>query len=200
MKNIQKLQSPQNIITILFVAVLMAISSISFSSCSKGLPMQAEQVGDVQLLEGSSLPMSHVEGIEYPITVSKIFKFKSSENQYRGGTIRMPDGSKFKVPAGALTPPPEIPWGDNVTITMTIDKDYVNNRLIFSFEPSGCQFSPKATIKFSWEGLNDASLPMLYYIDENDDLIPQSPDDVNFNKQLLILKIAHFSRYAVAHS
>ena len=63
--------------------------------------------------------------------------------------------------------------------------------------PLGCQFEPAATVWFHYTG---SSVPNLYYIDENGNYVEQPPGEIDTQNQWIMLKIHHFSRYALAWS
>ena len=115
---------------------------------------------------------------------------------YQGGKIILSQGSQFELLYGSLTPPPEL-YGQNVTLTMTVVQDPVTGELLFEFGPSGCQFEPAATV---WFHYTSSTVPNLYYIDENGNYVEQPADEVDTKNQWIMLKIHHFSRYALAWS
>ena len=77
------------------------------------------------------------------------------------------------------------------------EKNTESNELVFSFGPSGCQFSPAAQVKLSWKDL-DIEMPTLYYIDNNGEYIEQQPADISTRGSWMLINIHHFSRYAFA--
>jgi hypothetical protein len=95
-----------------------------------------------------------------------------------------------------LTPPPGTPLGAPVFVTMEVEKDTINNQLIFTFEPSSCQFDPPAEVVFNYTDLG-FELAALYYIDENGNYIPQSPEHISISNKKMTIYIDHFSRYAL---
>lgn len=136
-------------------------------------------------------------GIVFPLQVSTISKF--SNGTYNSATVSIPLVSKFQFDNGALTPPPGTPLGADVEITMEVDlvKKQGDRYLVFTFGPSGSQFSPSATVILDWSLLEYLDVT-LYYIDENNNYIPMSPDEIDiFNKKVTIY-IGHFSRYALS--
>jgi hypothetical protein len=137
----------------------------------------------------------------WPVVESYTYEFNTALGYYNGGKISFgsENRSKFEIEPGALTPPSYIPWGDPVTITMEINYDSTARRLDFTFGPHGAQFSPRAEVKIDYRAL-DVDIPKLYYIDDNGNYILQQPDQIDANKRWLIIKIDHFSRYALIHS
>ena len=123
---------------------------------------------------------------------STICCYTKSTKAYSGGKINLSQGSKFVVGYNSLTPPSEL-MRQNVTLTMTVIQ-VANNELVFEFGPSGSSFEPAATVRFHYSGSN----PKLYYINEDGTYVEQQPDEVDTNNKWLMLKINHFSRYAVA--
>ena len=97
------------------------------------------------------------------------------DGNYQGGFFTLPNGSKFDLAHGSLTPPPEFTWGDPVTVTMTVEIDTIKNELLFTFGPSGSSFSPPAAITFDWHDLG-IEKAALYYIDSSGDYIKQAPE------------------------
>jgi hypothetical protein len=116
-------------------------------------------------------------------------------DEYNGGKILLSQGSQFELLYGSLTPPSDL-QGKEVTITMTCIQDNANGELLFEFGPHGSTFEPAATIWFHYPGTN----PRLYYIEDDGSYTEQQPDDVDTVNQWLMLKIHHFSRYAMAWS
>ena len=111
--------------------------------------------------------------------------------------MNVPGGSTFHLTQGSLTPPPGTPLGDDVTLTMLVEMDSSNNELVFTFGPSGSQFSPAAEIWFDYSDLG-STMATLYYIDSNGNHIPQQPDDVDLQGKRMKITVDHFSRYALA--
>ena len=68
------------------------------------------------------------------------------------------------------------------------------SELIYEFGPHGSTFDPPAAIYFHYKGCN----PRLYYIAEDGSYVAQQPDDIDTMHQWLIIRVHHFSRYAVA--
>lgn len=114
-----------------------------------------------------------------------------------GGKVKLPGGSTLRISKGALTPPPGTPFMQDVTITILVEKSADGrNELVFTFGPSGCQFSPAAEVTFDWTDL-EGSTVNLYYIDENGNYILQSPDNIDFKNKKMTIFVDHFSRYAI---
>lgn len=145
--------------------------------------------------------ISNDANIQFPVYESKTFRYVPGIGGYRGGEILFgEDGrSKFKLEDNALTPPPGTPFGADVTITVEVDYDSTRNEFIFTFEPHGCQFSPRAEIRLDFRTM-DVEIPDLYYIDDDGNYILQQPDQIEVNKRWMFIKVDHFSRYALAHS
>ena len=130
----------------------------------------------------------------YAFSGSTTLKFK--KGAYKGGKIKLRQGSMLTIPKNSLTPPPGTPAGANVTITMNVE--LVNSELIFTFGPHGCQFDPPAELRIDYGDLG-VELPALYYI-ENGEYVKQSPDHIDTKGKFMLLRFDHFSRYAVAWS
>jgi len=134
------------------------------------------------------------------IRAQKDFCYNPKLSGYDGGTIKIHKGSNFHVFDESFTPPKNINWGETVTITMAINHNTVKNELIFTFGPSGSQFSPPARIKLDYSLIaRGKDVPNLYYIDGAGGYNKQEPDKVNKGKKYMYLYVAHFSRYAVAY-
>ncbi len=112
---------------------------------------------------------------------------------YKGGKIKLSQGSQFWLRNGSLTPPAEL-QGTDVAITMSVHES--GDTLLFQFGPHGCQFDPPATVRLHYTGAS----PTLYYIEADGAYTEQPPDEVDARNQWLIIHIRHFSRYAVALS
>ncbi len=136
---------------------------------------------------------------DYPQFASRDLHYDEVENGYPGGMVNVPGGTKFKLQSGALTPPPGTPAGSTVTITMLVEKDTVNNELIFTFSPHGSQFLPaaEAWIDYTDLGVNNVKA---YYINDDGSYTPLKPVLEDRKNKKMMLLIPHFSRYAIAHS
>jgi len=200
------------------MAVLLAAGMmLNFGGCSKESPMSptvdTDQQADFQILAkkggrgkgaqsstqestSTSSSTSPMEDNTESSTVeqgSKVVRYMENwGGVYRSGHIIIPSGSQFEWAEGSLTPPPELA-GKDVTITMTVTHNG-NNESVFEFGPSGCQFKPGAKIWFHYAGPH----PKLYYINDDGSYVEQQPDGADPKNQWLMLKINHFSRYAVA--
>jgi len=145
--------------------------------------------------DDTDYPPSSLQKITYfPQDCSNTFRFR--RGAYASGIVKAPNGSHLKLVQGALTPPSDTPYGQNVTLKMRVDKNNDTNEMIFSFGPSGCQFTPPAELCFSWADLGSQSA-VLYYIDENGTYIEQTPDHIDTQNQRMTIYIDHFSRYAI---
>ncbi len=180
---------------------LLIISSFALWGCERDTadsiagPSHYDAIGSLNKENSGS---KSGKTIQYPMSASKTFAFSEIFNYYLGGGFSMKNNnSSFSLLPGALTPPSEIPVGEPVTITMQIDRDEIKNELIFTFGPHGARFNPPAAIKLDWKDMN-VSVPNLYYIDENGNYIPQSPDQIDFISKWMIIYVDHFSRYALS--
>jgi len=131
-------------------------------------------------------------------TAEVVIRYKKNSNFYGNAILGHPNGSKLTILQNAFIPPADL-WGQNVTISMTVEKDTLNNELIYTFGPHGSQFSIPASLWISWADLGSANAN-LYYIDDNGNYIPQPYDGINLNDKTFLLYVNHFSRYAVAYS
>jgi hypothetical protein len=137
---------------------------------------------------------------DYPQHGSCDVKFFPNWGAYNGGLINIPNGSQFSFLYGALTPPSSYNMGTKVTIDMKVELDGLNQELVYTFGPSGCQFDPAADIWLSWKDLSGSGIPNLYLIDDNGNYHLQTPAEIDVNGKTLRIRIPHFSRYAVAFS
>ena len=190
----------QRLIKIIMRLALLGGYVIFFSGCSEEAPFQ------VTRSESSNFndPLSKRRSAEIVETVviqeaSGTVYFKSSLNDYAGLGFGHPNGSQFILQPESLTPPDEIPWGENVTITMTVEKDLTNGQLIYTFEPSGCTFEPAAVLWISWSDLGTETAK-LYSINKKNRYIEETPDIIDYEGKKFQVQISHFSRYAVAYS
>ena len=167
----------------------------SLAKTSKNLRISPEMTLSSDLEPTASVSESDA----YPQFTSDFVKLFKPLNQYQGKWMTLPNGTSFHVGGGALTPPGSIPFGDPVEITIQVDKDTVNNELIFTFGPAGCQFEPYAEITLSWKDL-DIDIPALYYIDHDGQYIEQTPEQIDVFGKWMTIYVPHFSRYAIAHS
>ena len=200
------------------MAMLLAAGmTLNFGGCSKDSPVgptvDTDQQSELQILakkggrraqssttlESSSTNTDVAESSSTSLAAgstteqgSMRSRYSKKWRAYTGGKIGLSQGSQFELLDGALTPPADL-WGRTLTLTMNVIKE-ANNKLLFEFGPSGCHFAPAATVRFRYDGSN----PKLYYINDDGSYVEQQPDEVDIVNQWLVLKINHFSRYAVA--
>jgi hypothetical protein len=194
-----------SILTALIVTGLV----LTFNACSQQSPFDATQrndndkvaLGKVNLQTRTAYDYTGQDAVlygdSYPQSNSVVINYFGPRKGYQRGSMNLPNGSKFEISLGALTPPEGTADGDPVTITMTCEKDTVNNGLLFTYGPHGSRFSPPATLTLSWRDL-DIEVPKLYYVDEEGNYIEQVPEDMDVVGKWLIISVHHFSRYAVA--
>ncbi len=161
------------------------------SSTSTDVAESSSTNTDVEESSSTSLEDNSIVGSTI-IEGSKVVRYLKRQGIYKWGLINIASGSQFQWAEGSLTPPPELA-GKDVTLTMKITTNG-NNESVFEFGPSGCKFEPAATIWFHYAGSN----PTLYYINDDGTYVEQQPDEVDPERQWIMLKINHFSRYAVA--
>lgn len=163
----------------------------TITALSKGKAKSGNAYGRVRKMEAAA---------NYPQAASMTLTYIDSLGVYEGGTIRIPNGSMFHVYQGSLTPPNGLGNKKPVTVTMLAEKGQGADELIFTFGPSGSSFYPPAEIWMSWSEMGVNSAPELFYIDADGNYIAQKPDAVDRKGKRFLLKVYHFSRYAVAHS
>jgi len=181
-----------------FMTILIML--IFIGGCSQEAPVQISEneAGNRDLV----LMKRSVEALKTTTIIqsaSGTVYFKESLNNYTGMGFGHPSGSSFILQPESLTPPQEIPWGDPVTITMTVEKDLLNGTLIYTFEPSGCLFEPAATLWISWSDLGTETAN-LYSVQKNDRFVKETADEIDYEGKKFKVLISHFSRYAVAYS
>ncbi len=177
---------------------LMTGVGLLMNACSNDAPLQsANSQSDLSVTLGRKNQSKGEDTLIGNDATVEQGSFTSRYNKkwdaYQGGKIVLSQGSQFELLYGALTPPEEL-YGQDVTIDMKVVQGSSNNELLFEFGPSGSQFDPPATVWFHYTG----SDPQLFYIDNNGTYIEQEPDEIDTKNQWLMLKISHFSRYAVA--
>jgi hypothetical protein len=143
-----KMKNQKNVVTLIW-AVLFLMLLIGCQNQSPVAPLQNDSSGKIL-----SLSKPPVVDNSYPQTCEHIYTYWRARDIYRGGSLMMPNGTVVNLTAGALMPPSSTPWGEDVTITCTIDKDETNNELIFTFGPSGCQFNPSVKVFLDYKDLN----------------------------------------------
>ena len=125
----------RNLMIPLIAFVLTTGLALNFSGCTLQSPMQP---GDNEAQ--SSIATLHKTGHQedsYPQYASRRFKYETDDDHlydyddhvydydqigYQGGNMVVPNGSTFHLKEGALTPPPETPHGESVTLTMLVEK------------------------------------------------------------------------------
>ena len=205
-------------LTLTMVLLFAAGIVLNFGGCSKELPLEPQITGEEDTTDFPSTlskPGGPGKKEQFPQYAEHTFKFDKRKEHYKGGKLNTTNGSKFKIKDGVLTPPDtwtetdgkgkkprNYEWGDPVTITMTVDK--VDDRIVFTFEPSGCSFDPSAELTLSWKGLKakkheDATLELL---DHDPDYHDQGEVigayETDTRGQKFLMWIDHFSRYAIS--
>jgi hypothetical protein len=181
------------------ITVLVTIAVLLFlGGCEKQDALSSLDSGEINIVSSPTnflKPGDPLPG-DYPQSGSCIAEFWAQKNGYKGNSINVPNGSNFSFQHESLTPPPGIPFGDPVPIMMLVEKDTINNELLFTFGESGCQFNPAAEVVFDYTDLG-ISAAQLYYIDDNGNYVPQSPASVNTKNKRMLIYVDHFSRYAI---
>lgn len=192
----------------LLTAAFVTVGTLSFTACSQQAPFDpVGNTGSATLAkkggqnQGSFFEdfLYDLQNPTYPQSGSATLKYDKKSKAYGSGWIYLDNGSMFYVPAGSFTPPAGTRKGAAVTITMTVEKDEVNDELIYSFSPHGSSFSPEADLTLFYGDLNSGTAT-LYYIDDQGNYVEAQTDRVDDLKMLVFLKIGHFSRYAFAWS
>ena len=147
----------------------------------------------------NDLVMTFEDNSTYPQYGSGIAYYWRNKKTYRGTGFALQNGSSFDLQNGALSPPSDWPSEKDITLTMTVEKDPINNQLTFTFGPSGCSFDPPVEVWFGWEDIG-TPVPTLFYVDQDDKLIEELPDNIDVYAKKMCLFINHFSRYSVAYS
>ena len=187
----------------LTIGFVMLGLTFSFNACGEQSPLESN-ISESNFLSKrartaeTSLAASSEQNNGAGSTIeegSTTCRYQKRQNSYLGGKIVLSQGSQFEVLNSSLTPPAEL-MGQNVTVTMTVVQDAANNELLFEFGPHGSTFEPAATVWFHYPGSN----PKLYYIEDDRTYTEQKPDEVDLVNGWVMLKINHFSRYAVAWS
>ena len=193
------MKKSRNFISSLTAAALVTGLALTFNACEQSPVAPGENDADASITtlakrghKDKNKDKKQDDG--YAFSGSKTLKFK--KRAYKGGKIKLDQGSKLTIAKNSLTPPPGTPKGAKVTITM--NAELVNGELIFTFGPHGCQFDPPAELRIDYGDLG-VELPALYYI-ENGEYVEQTPDHVDTQGKFMLLHFDHFSRYAVAWS
>jgi hypothetical protein len=174
----------------LIAGVTIVGLTINFSACSEQSPLQVENGNsNLSLAKGSILPQF----------ASSNFSYLNESLGYEGGDIMLSDGTIFHIEPGAMVPPEGTPNGENLSLTMSVERresQKGGREIRFTFGPDGCRFDPPAEVELGWFK-RGSSKPKLYYIDENGNYIEQPPDDVELLGNRLKLYIRHFSGYSL---
>ena len=184
-----------------FPLLAAALMAGNFTACTQESPLEAGSAAATlskRRLIATGANLTGTTGDNLTGTTEKgsmSARYSKKWDAYQGGKIILSQGSQFELLYGSLTPPPEL-YGKDVTLTMTVVQDEVNNELLFEFGPHGSTFAPAATVRFHYSG----SSPKLYYVEDDGTYTEQKPDEVDLVNGWVMLKINHFSRYAVAWS
>ena len=171
------MRTVKNVLATLTSGALLTGMILSFNACTEQSPLTSESteatpaLGKRSLDKSTSLDDGLTNDNAYPQSATGTYVFKSAWNKYQGGNIQLPNGSTFHIVRGALTPPSGTLSGADVTITMVVEKDEVNNALTFTF-------GPPAEIWLDYSDLN-VTKATLYLIDTDGDYIEQTPYDID---------------------
>ena len=125
--------------------------------------------------------------------------YQRSQKVYHGLMLYMPaNNSTFYFNKGSVSPPETIQKGKDFNLTFSLEKDTVNNELIYTFNPHGCTFDPPAELVLDYAELNTDS-PQLFYIEDDGTYTEQTPDHVDTQNKWITIYIDHFSRYAMSY-
>ena len=197
-KRRNKMKTQKRITALTITALLTAGITLNFSGCSKESPLSAtanvEQEVPVLAKPGAGSANHQV----YPQYSSVTLRYQEQQNKYMSGTMKVTNGSYLQVDASSLKPPADYN-GQDVTLNMVVEKDPSNGQLIYTFGISGCQFTPAAELWFDWHDLGSKKAK-LFYIDENGEYIETEPQYEDKRGKKLMVRVKHFSRYALAHS
>jgi len=183
-------------------AATLALIAISINACNETSPFEAEEEAPITALEkmnALACPRTPAVDEGYPQSASMTINYFRARKCYRGGAMSLPNGSMFQLTYGSLTPPAGTSPHAPVTLTMACERDSAGKELLFTFGPSGSQFSPGAKVTLSWKDLN-MEIPKLYYVDHKGNYVEQTPDDIDVKGKWLVIHVHHFSRYALAWS
>ena len=219
------METRKRITAIVITALLTVGMTLNFSGCSKestmGPTIEEEQSSSVlSLAKGKGSGKGQINNNEngnnsgnqsinnesnsssenWTKEASKKFKYVKGLGYYKGGNIKI-NGTQtqFNFEDNSLTPPEDTKFGKSVTITMKMEYNSTDNELIFTFGPHGCKFSPNAKLRLDYKALG-VDVADLYYIEDDGSRTLQAPEQVSANKRFVMIKIDHFSRYALAHS
>jgi len=132
--------------------LILAVFILIITSCQSNEPfepIQNSQQPSGGEWEFAKRPIrSEKESVSngYPQIASLEIVWFGQQNGYSTGNLNFVNGTKLYVPFNSLTPPSGTPPCESVMINGLIEKDEVNNELIYSFGPSGCQFDQQPAV------------------------------------------------------
>ncbi len=184
----------KKIVKTLTAAALLTGLTINFNACTEQSPLSSQTENSVSVL-AKGKPGGQESEYNYPLSTDLTFLYVNPNQGFQGGQLKVENGTTFSFKGGSLTPPSGS-TDDRIILSMEVDKDITKNELLFTFGPSGCQFNPSATIWFNYGDLG-ISAPKLYYIDSNGKYIEQSPEKIDYRGNKMLIRVDHFSRYAI---
>ena len=184
----------KKIVKTLTAAALLTGLTINFNACTEQSPLSSQTENSVSVL-AKGKPGGQESEYNYPLSTDLTFLYVNPNQGFQGGQLKVENGTTFSFKGGSLTPPSGS-TDDRIILSMEVDKDITKNELLFTFGPSGCQFNPSATIWFNYGDLG-ISAPKLYYVDSNGNYIEQSPEKIDYRGNKMLIRVDHFSRYAI---
>ncbi|MBD3223385.1 MAG: hypothetical protein GF313_01545 [Caldithrix sp.] len=178
----------------LLISVLSLTTLILFFSCEHNPPFDPSEstINDGNVSNGI-----YDSGANFDLFASHTFSYWNTENGYFGGRFNLASGHEIWVEDLALTPPEGTPVGEDIVISAECSRSAGENELVYTFGPSGSQFSPPLKIQLD-RAKYDIDNANLFLIDEEGNYIEQDEDDINYDDEYLNISIHHFSRYAVS--
>lgn len=204
----------QNSVVLPIFFILTVGLALNFGGCFKESPLGPEDNDNVStmtaLAKGNGKDNRRGGGKEdnkpgysnYPQFGSVTLTYDKDVRAYTGGNCVLTNGSKLHVGNYSFTPPPQGSKRQPYTITMQVDmvENEKNFDLIFTFGPSGSQFSPWAQIWLDWKDMETGKVPGFYYIEEDGTWTELEPAAVDKQNKKVIAFVSHFSRYALSVS
>ena len=184
-----------------FIRFFTVLIVLIFTGCSEQTA-PFENSPDVKRIRTTDTKQLLVEPtqskFQYPQASETIVYYIKKQKAYDGAALKLPNGSTFVIEYQTLIPPSHL-YGNDITVTMQVEKNELNNELIYSFGPSGCQFDPPAELWLRWADLG-SDYATLYYLDDAGNRIEHLPDNIDQYDRKMNIRIDHFSRYAMAYS
>jgi hypothetical protein len=124
----------------------------------------------------------------------KIKSYKRGENGYH---FNFPKRVEFYDGNGPINAVSSRMLNRSISTDIQAELDHRRKMLIFNLNPSECQFTPSAFVKFYWHDVDCKNVKLFYINNEGEYILPTNTY-IDLKKKTLTAKLKNFSRFAIS--